>query len=121
MTESYRQLQQGSPLRDAVDCFVALINGQLATTIAVLAVAFIGYQMMLGRIPVKRAFQAILGCFVLFGSPGIARSIMDFTDLSPRFEPAVVYRAGPSYAVPTPALNSSANPFDPYASRPPSK
>jgi type IV secretory pathway VirB2 component (pilin) len=42
--------------------------GSVATTIAIIAVAFIGYMMLSGKVHWRRAVSMIVGCFVLFGA-----------------------------------------------------
>lgn len=107
---------QGSLAR-SIDWLVGLVSGQMATALAVLAVAFLGFQMLAGFVPMRRVVQTVLGCFVLFGAPLIARSIMETTHTTEPIEPVTVYRADPEYALPTTNRVPNANPFDPYSSR----
>jgi type IV secretory pathway VirB2 component (pilin) len=105
-------------LLQAVDWMVALLSGQLATMVAVLAVALLGFRMFSGRVPARRFAQIVLGCFILFGAPTIARSIMGAAQRDAPTGPVTVYRADPAYAMPKTSVAPSANPFDPYANRP---
>jgi len=50
--------------------------GEVAVTLCVLAVAFVGFSMLTGRISIRRGGQVILGCFILLGAPVIASSIL---------------------------------------------
>ena len=45
-----------------------LLFGPLATAIAVIAIAWIGFAMLSGRIDLRRGLCVILGCFLLFGA-----------------------------------------------------
>lgn len=95
-----------------------LLRGRLVTTLAILAVAFVGYQMISGRMSLKAALRVALGCFILFGSSAIAQGLIG------------VARDGGVPAPPTPAAELvvpvpsprtppvSANPFDPYSGNP---
>lgn len=49
--------------------------GTLATTVAVIAVAWIGLLMLSGRISGRHGVRVLLGCFVLFGASTIAAGI----------------------------------------------
>ncbi len=88
-----------------------LLLGNLATSIAVLAVAAIGAAMLTGRTDIRRGATVILGCFLLFGAPVIAAGL--YAMLSGTAGGSV-----PETASPTPkslSVPPSTNPFDPYA------
>lgn len=53
--------------------------GPLAVTLCVLAVAFVGFVMLTGRMPVRMGLRVVLGCFVLLGAPVIASGLMEFS------------------------------------------
>ena len=59
----------------AVTWLQATLLGTLATSIAIIAVSSVGLMMLAGRMPVRRGFTVIGGCFVLFGAPFIAAGI----------------------------------------------
>jgi type IV secretion system protein VirB2 len=90
-----------------------LVFGPLATALAVIAIAWIGFAMLSGRIDIRRGLSVLLGCFLLFGARGIAdglrsaatsESIASDTNVPPP----------PVYAKPAPSANT-ANGYDPYA------
>lgn len=90
-----------------------LLFGPLATTIAVIAVAWIGFAMLSGRVDIRRGISVILGCFLLFGARGIANglrsaAVVDDITLVAVVPPPPVYTT----PAPRPAAN---NAFDPYA------
>jgi hypothetical protein len=103
-----------------------LIQGQLATAVAMLMIAVLGYQMLSGRLSRKTAFQVVLGCFILFGSSAIAGGLMNgLRDTEPQKIPedagnaTWTPRPSPSIVRPTPApFHNSGNPFDPYSGNP---
>jgi len=101
----------------AIDWLNATLLGTLASTLAVLAVASIGFLLLAGRVDIRRAVQVILGCFILFGASTIAGGIMGAVggpDGSAEIAappPPPVYPAAPVGA-PAPAAASA---FDPYA------
>ena len=100
-------------LPNAVNWVSDLLFGPLATAIAVIAIACVGFSMLLGRINVRRGLSVVLGCFLLFGARATAdgmRSIagndsLQSMSVSP---PPTVYPSAP-----LPGNNSNA--FDPYA------
>lgn len=53
--------------------------GSTATTLAVLAIAAIGLQMLSGRLELRRGIMVVLGCFILFGAGSIAAAITGLT------------------------------------------
>ena len=54
----------------------ALLTGSIAAAIAVLAVASVGMLALTGRIAIRRGMSVVLGCFILFGAPGIANGLI---------------------------------------------
>ena len=91
-----------------------MLLGTLATIIAVIAIASIGFAMLSGRIDMRRGFGVLMGCFILFGAPAIASGLR-----------SAIGSVGTTYGVgapPTPLsvphyvlADQNANPFDPYA------
>ena len=59
----------------AIAWLQATLLGTLATSIAIIAVSFVGLMMLAGRMPVRRGLTVIGGCFILFGAPFIAAGI----------------------------------------------
>ena len=92
-----------------------LITGSLAATLAIIAVALVGFAMFGGRLPVRRGATVLIGCFVLFGAPAIAHGLLRFV-LSGS-EPQIVMNAKSGVQIPPnlPQQAQPANPFDPYA------
>lgn len=100
----------GSALFAAVNWGEQLLMGALGTSVAVLAIAFVGLGMLRGRISPRHCFQIVLGCFVLFGAPAIASGIVR----------AAASGAGGLSSVDAPPVNKPTLPqkapeFDPYA------
>lgn len=54
----------------------ATLLGTFATTLAIVAVALLGFAMLNGRIHYRRGATVILGCFVLFGAKSIASGLV---------------------------------------------
>lgn len=58
---------------------VALITGSIATTLLTLAIASLGFAMLTGRLPLKRAGMTILGCFLFLGASSTAAALMQWS------------------------------------------
>ena len=99
------------PLGDAVDWMTGTLLGTVATSACVIAIAFVGFQMLGGRLPVRRGLQVIVGCFLLLGAPLVAASLSG------------AWQRNAAPPVPPPATEQPDNPrgdlppadYDPYA------
>lgn len=49
--------------------------GTVATTVAVMAVAMVGFMMLTGRMNWRYGATVIIGCFILFGAASIVGGI----------------------------------------------
>ena len=49
--------------------------GTVATLVAVIAIASIGFMMLAGRVDARHGIRMVLGCFILFGASTIAAGI----------------------------------------------
>lgn len=63
------------PIVNAVEWVQATLLGHVATAVAVIAVAMIGFLMLSGRLNWRMGATVILGCFVLFGAATIVAGI----------------------------------------------
>ena len=93
----------------AANWVAALLTGSIAVSIAVLAVAVIGFLLLQGRLPYMLAARVVLGCFVLFGAAGFGAALVDLGG-GAAVPPAPAAEA-PRYAPVAPVAVSS----DPYA------
>jgi len=59
----------------AVNWLQGTLLGTVATVIAVIAVASVGFMMLTGRIDWRRGGIVILGCFIVFGAASIVAGI----------------------------------------------
>lgn len=87
----------------------AMLSGSLATTVAVIGIAWLGILALSGRISVRQAGLTILGCFLIFGASQIAAGLQSVIG-SEHIDtaPTTVAATPPSPAPPPP-------PYDPYA------
>ena len=74
-------LAQGSdpagsgPIVAALSWVQGTLLGNVATAVAVIAVAMVGFLMLTGRINWRIGATVILGCFILFGAATIVAGI----------------------------------------------
>jgi len=112
--------EQTNPFIVADAWIQGTLLGSIATAIAVIAVAVLGFLLLAGRLQVRRGLTVIAGCFVLFGARTIADGIvMGFgahsATTSRDMAPSTIEAPSPlSNAFPTPT--PSHVPYDPYAS-----
>jgi type IV secretion system protein VirB2 len=67
---------QGSgPIMAAINWIEGTLLGNVATTVAVIAVAVVGFMMLTGRMNWRHGATVIIGCFVLFGAASIVAGI----------------------------------------------
>ena len=98
-----------TPPPSAAEWLQDFLLGAPATSIAMLAVAWVGLQMLDGRISVKRGVEVILGCFILFSAPALIAGLWGSTSdaVVPQFEPSPLPSSKP--------VPSTSAPYDPYA------
>ena len=67
---------QGSgPIISALSWLQGTLLGKVATSVAVIAVAMVGFMMLTGRLNWLFGATVIIGCFILFGSAAIVSGI----------------------------------------------
>lgn len=64
-----------SPILGAVTWMQATLLGNVATAVAVIAVAAVGFMMLTGRMNWRYGATVIAGCFILFGAATIVGGI----------------------------------------------
>lgn len=105
-----------SPLVAAVEWLQHTLLGTIATTVAVIAVAWVGMLMLTGRVNLRHGVTVILGCFLLFGASSIAAGIRSAT--AGAGEPVDYAVQATPPPPPSPALAGPPAPdpgYDPYA------
>lgn len=68
-------------LVSAVRWLEGTLLGTVATVVAVIAVATVGFMMLTGRINWRYGATVILGCFILFGAASIVAGIQSTASL----------------------------------------
>jgi type IV secretion system protein VirB2 len=67
---------QGSgPIVAALSWMQGTLLGNVATAVAVMAVAAVGFMMLTGRMNWRFGATVIIGCFILFGAASIVSGI----------------------------------------------
>ena len=113
----YEALQQTGAIGTAVAWVQSALLGTIATSVAVIAVAAIGFSMLTGRVDVRRAAEVVIGCFIIFGASAIATGISSAVSGSSDQVAQSVRPAAPMYLpgpqTPYPAVPPAT--YDPYA------
>ena len=104
---------QQSVILPAIQWVEALFLGNLATIIAIVAVASIGFAMLNGWIDLKRGGTILLGCFILFGASTIANGLRNAAQSADVQYPTAAPVPPPAFVRPPQA--ESATSYDPYA------
>ena len=74
---------QGSgPILAAVNWIEGTLLGNVATSVAVIAVAVTGFMMLSGRVNWRHGITVIIGCFIIFGAAAIVAGIQSAARLA---------------------------------------
>lgn len=104
---------ESSTLVAAVQWIEGVALGTIATSIALIAVASVGFLMLNGRLSIRRGVTVIAGCFILFDAPSIAVGILGVAQPDGS-TPTYAAQASPSPPPPIPTPKAT-QPYDPYA------
>ena len=74
-TGTYSNPQGSGPILAAIQWIQGTLLGNVATSVAVVAVAIVGFMMLTGRMNWRHGATVIIGCFVLFGAAAIVAGI----------------------------------------------
>jgi len=64
-----------NPITAALAWLQGTLLGTVATAVAVIAVAAVGFMMLTGRMNWRYGITVIIGCFILFGAASIVAGI----------------------------------------------
>ena len=70
------------PIVAALAWLQGTLLGNVATAVAVMAVAAVGFMMLTGRMNWRFGATVIIGCFILFGAASIVAGIQSATAVS---------------------------------------
>lgn len=104
-----------SVLVTAISWLQDVLLGTVATSVAVIAVAAIGFGMLTGRINIRHGVTVVTGCFILFGASSIVAGLRYAASGAGGYDtlPPVIDQPPPS--PPQPRPNGTPAPYDPYA------
>lgn len=71
----YADPQGSGPIVNALHWLQGTLLGNVATAVAVIAVAMVGFIMLTGRLNWRFGATVIIGCFILFGAGAIVSGI----------------------------------------------
>lgn len=101
-----------SSLIAAADWISGTLLGGVAATLCVLAVAFVGFMLLIGRFAVLQSMRVVLGCFIVVGAPVIAAALMGFGEVN---SPVSTPPSAIAEQVPQPRADLPPADYDPYA------
>ena len=99
------------PLLGAVEWIGAVLLGPMATIVAVVAVASVGFFMLAGHLPARRAVSVIIGCFIIFSASGVAAGLLATTSGDSRGLTEAATTSHPAYTPMIPKPQA----YDPYS------
>jgi type IV secretion system protein VirB2 len=67
--------QGNDPVTSALLWMQGILLGPIATTLAVMAVAGVGFMMLTGRMNWRYGATVIIGVFIIFGAPRLVASL----------------------------------------------
>ncbi len=102
---------EGSALVASANWIRDVLTGSLAVSIAVVAIAWLGFAIMQGRLPWRSGLRIVLGCFILFGSSTIASAFMGFAG----YQQARMVDVPPNARTSAVPVTPAPPVFDPYA------
>ncbi|HLV08440.1 MAG TPA: TrbC/VirB2 family protein [Croceibacterium sp.] len=70
------------PIVSALGWLQGTLLGNVATAVAVMAVAAVGFMMLTGRLNWRFGATVIIGCFILFGAASIVAGIQSAAGVS---------------------------------------
>ncbi|MBA4043864.1 MAG: hypothetical protein C0471_05510 [Erythrobacter sp.] len=70
--------QGDDPITGALQWMQGILLGPVATSLAVMAVAGVGFMMLTGRMNWRYGGTVIIGVFIIFGAPRLVASISGF-------------------------------------------
>ncbi len=66
------------PITSALQWMQSILLGPIATSLAVMAIAGVGFMMLTGRMNWRYGGTVIVGVFIIFGAPRLVASISGF-------------------------------------------
>jgi type IV secretory pathway VirB2 component (pilin) len=104
-----------SVLVAAISWLQDMLLGTVATSIAVIAIAAIGFGMLTGRVNIRYGATVVLGCFILFGASTIVNGLRYAASGVGGYDPPPVIVAAPPPPPPRVQPTGVPAPYDPYA------
>lgn len=103
-------IPESSAIAAAGAWIAGVATGPVATGVATIAIAGVGFSMLAGRIDVRRGATVILGCFIVFAAPAMAGAFLQWAGTGGEGDRlAAAAPMAPTPAPPPP------QPRDPYA------
>jgi type IV secretory pathway VirB2 component (pilin) len=82
VAQAYGDPRGSGPILGAVMWVQGTLLGNVATAVAVVAIAVVGFLMLTGRLEWRRGITVILGCFIIFGAAAIVSGIQSAAQMT---------------------------------------
>jgi len=79
MAQAQTAVDTLEPLEAILESIIGIMTGPIATGVAIVAVAAIGYMWMSGRLEMGRAVAIVFGMILIFGAANIVNALRDST------------------------------------------
>lgn len=67
------------PIEQIIESIIGIMTGPIATGVAIIGVASIGYMWMTGRMEMQRALTILIGMVIIFGAANIVNALRGST------------------------------------------
>jgi type IV secretory pathway VirB2 component (pilin) len=112
---AFDSVPAGNPFPAGAAWLQDALLGSVATSVAIVAVASIGFMMLNGRLPLRRGVTVVAGCFLLFGASSVATGLASLAArVSGAPRPVERDRVEPTPLTP-PNAPTPPTAYDPYA------
>ena len=71
--------QSAAPVESILAWFVGVLQGNVARSVAIIAVCFLGYLFLTGRMAWQMAFSIIIGIAIIFGAATLVDAMKSST------------------------------------------
>lgn len=68
LTPEIAYAQSAAPIEGILDWFVGVLQGNVARSVAIIAVCFLGFLFLTGRMAWQMAFSIVIGIAIIFGA-----------------------------------------------------
>ena len=79
MAQAQTAVDTLEPIEQVIESIIGIMTGPIATGVAIIGVASIGYMWMTGRMEMQRALTILIGMVIIFGAANIVNALRGST------------------------------------------